>query len=156
MEPSVPELMDLSGGTEETFRLYGEDVRQPGSFAACCLTTRRLVTCGVHNIQMFHRGWDAHDYLPKERTSQCKDIDQGCAALITDLKQRGMLEDILVIWGESSGEPSTARELLLRTLTDVTTILIVLPLGWLAEKSNQGSPMGKLMTTSTTSPIPTE
>ena len=68
------------------------------SFAACCLNARRLAERGVRNIQIFHRGWDAHGNLPREHESQCKDIDQGCAALIKDLKQRGMLEDTLVVW----------------------------------------------------------
>ena len=103
MQASVPELMDLSGETEETMRLYGEDARQPGSFAACCLTARRLAERGVRNIQIFHRGWDAHSELPREHDSQCKDIAQGSAALITDLKQRGMLEDTLVVWGGEFG-----------------------------------------------------
>ena len=103
MQSSVPELMDLSDETEETFRLYGEDARQPGSFAACCLTARRLATRGVRNIQIFHRGWDAHNNLPAEHGSQCKDVDQGCAALIKDLRQRGMLEETLVIWGGEFG-----------------------------------------------------
>jgi len=103
MQTSVPELMDLSGETEATFNLYGEEARKAGTFAACCLNARRLVERGVRNIQIFHRGWDAHDNLPKEHESQCKDIDQACAALITDLKQRGMLDDTLVIWGGEFG-----------------------------------------------------
>ncbi|MEN8783053.1 MAG: DUF1501 domain-containing protein [Akkermansiaceae bacterium] len=103
MQTSVPELMDLSNEKEATFKLYGEDARKPGSFAACCLNARRLAERGVRNIQIFHRGWDAHNNLPKEHESQCKDIDQACAALITDLKERGMLEDTLVVWGGEFG-----------------------------------------------------
>jgi hypothetical protein len=103
MQTSVPELMDLSGETEATFALYGEEAREAGTFAACCLNARRLAERGVRNIQIFHRGWDAHGNLPKEHESQCKDIDQACAALITDLKQRGMLEDTLVVWGGEFG-----------------------------------------------------
>jgi len=103
MQSSVPELMDLSDERENTFELYGEDARKPGSFAACCLNARRLAERGVRNIQIFHRGWDAHSNLPKEHESQCKDVDQGCAALIQDLKQRGMLDDTLVIWGGEFG-----------------------------------------------------
>ena len=103
MQSSVPELMDLTDETEETFRTYGEEAKQPGSFAACCLIARRLATRGVRNIQIFHRGWDAHNNLPKEHGSQCKDIDQGCAGLIQDLKQRGMLDETLVIWGGEFG-----------------------------------------------------
>ncbi len=103
MQASVPELMDLSREPQATFRLYGDAARQPGSFAACCLNARRLVERGVRNVQIFHRGWDAHGNLPKEHESQCKDIDQGCAALITDLKQRGMLDETLVVWGGEFG-----------------------------------------------------
>lgn len=103
MQTSVPELMDLSGESEHTFELYGQAAREPGSFAACCLNARRLAERGVRNIQIFHRGWDAHNSLPKEHESQCKDIDQGCAALISDLRQRGMLDDTLVIWGGEFG-----------------------------------------------------
>lgn len=106
MQASVPELMDLSQETKETFDLYGEEAKQPGSFAACCLTARRLAERGVRNIQIFHRGWDAHGNLPKEHESQCHDIDQGSAALIKDLKQRGMLDDTLVIWGGEFGRTS--------------------------------------------------
>ena len=103
MQTSVPELMDLSTETKETFELYGDDAKTPGTFAACCLNARRLAERGVRNIQIFHRGWDAHGGLPREHGSQCKDIDQGSAALIRDLKQRGMLDDTLVVWGGEFG-----------------------------------------------------
>ena len=103
MQTSVPELMDISNESESTMELYGEAVHEPGSFSACCLNARRLAERGVRNIQIFHRGWDAHNNLPKEHESQCKDVDQGCAALLTDLKQRGMLDDTLVIWGGEFG-----------------------------------------------------
>jgi hypothetical protein len=103
MQTSVPELMDLSSETKETFDLYGEDAKTPGTFSACCLNARRLAERGVRNIQIFHRGWDAHGGLPREHGSQAKDIDQGSAALIKDLKQRGMLKDTLVIWGGEFG-----------------------------------------------------
>lgn len=103
MQMSVPELMDISQENEATFALYGEEARQPGTFSACCLNARRLAERGVRNIQIFHRGWDAHGNLPQEHESQCKDVDQGCAALIKDLKQRGMLEDTLVVWGGEFG-----------------------------------------------------
>ena len=95
--------MDLSQEGDETFELYGEDARKPGTFAACCLNARRLAERGVRNIQIFHRGWDAHGNLPREHESQCKDVDQGCAALIKDLKRRGMLDETLVIWGGEFG-----------------------------------------------------
>lgn len=103
MQMSVPELMDHSDESEETLKMYGEDVKKPGTFAACCLNARRLAERGVRNIQIFHRGWDAHGNLPREHESQCKDVDQGSAALIQDLKQRGMLDDTLVIWGGEFG-----------------------------------------------------
>lgn len=103
MQTSVPELMDISNETDSTFELYGEQAKTPGTFAACCLNARRLAERGVRNIQIFHRGWDAHNRLPKEHESQCKDVDQGCAALISDLRQRGMLDDTLVIWGGEFG-----------------------------------------------------
>jgi len=103
MQASVPELMDLSQETEETFKLYGEESKTPGTFAACCLNARRLAERGVRNIQIFHRGWDAHGNLPREHESQCKDVDRGCAALIKDLKRRDMLKDTLVVWGGEFG-----------------------------------------------------
>jgi hypothetical protein len=103
MQTSIPELMDLSGETRHTFDLYGEDAKTPGTFAACCLNARRLCERGVRNIQVFHRGWDAHGGLPREHGSQCKDIDQGCAGLIQDLRERGMLDDTLVVWGGEFG-----------------------------------------------------
>ncbi len=103
MQASVPELMDLSTESKETFELYGESAKTPGTFAACCLNARRLAERGVRNIQIFHRGWDAHGNLPREHESQCKDVDQGCAGLIKDLRRRGMLDDTLVIWGGEFG-----------------------------------------------------
>ena len=103
MQESIPELMNHNDESEETFALYGEQAKTPGTFAACCLNARRLAERGVRNIQIFHRGWDAHGRLPAEHESQCKDIDQGCAALIKDLKRRGMLDETLVIWGGEFG-----------------------------------------------------
>jgi len=103
MQTSVPELMDLSKEPDKVFELYGNDARTPGTFAACCLNARRLAERGVRNIQIFHRGWDAHGNLPREHESQCKDIDQGCAGLIKDLKRLNMLDDTLVVWGGEFG-----------------------------------------------------
>jgi hypothetical protein len=103
MQTSVPELVDFSDETKDTLDLYGDDVNTPGTFAACCLTARRLAERNVRNIQIFHRGWDAHGNLAGEHSSQCKDIDQATAALIKDLKQRGMLEETLVVWGGEFG-----------------------------------------------------
>ncbi|MDA0205222.1 MAG: DUF1501 domain-containing protein [Acidobacteria bacterium] len=103
MQASVPDLTDLSSEPDSTFDLYGEDARRPGSFAANCLLARRLAERDVRFIQLFHRGWDQHSNLPKQIPGQAKDVDQACAGLITDLKQRGMLEDTLVVWGGEFG-----------------------------------------------------
>jgi hypothetical protein len=103
MQTSVPELMDLSGESEQTFEMYGPDARKPGTFAANCLLARRLAERGVRFVQLFHRGWDQHGNLPKQIAGQCKDTDQPSAALIKDLKQRGLLDDTLVIWGGEFG-----------------------------------------------------
>ena len=97
MQASVPELTDLSKESAATFEMYGPDVRTPGTFAANCLQARRLAERGVRFIQLYHRGWDHHGNLPDHITKQCRDIDQPCAALIKDLKQRGLLDDTLVV-----------------------------------------------------------
>jgi hypothetical protein len=103
MQSSVPELTDLSKEPAATFELYGEDARKSGTFAGNCLLARRLAERGVRFIQLYHRDWDHHGNLPVELPKRCKDVDQASAALITDLKQRGMLEDTLVIWGGEFG-----------------------------------------------------
>jgi len=103
MQSSVPELTDLSKEPESTFELYGPDARKPGTYAANCILARRLAERGVRFIQLFHRGWDQHGNLPKEIRGQCQQTDQPTAALILDLKQRGLLEDTLVVWGGEFG-----------------------------------------------------
>jgi hypothetical protein len=103
MQASVPELTDLSMESESTMELYGPDAKKPGSFAANCLMARRMVERGVRFVQLYHRGWDNHGNLPSNIPKQCKDIDQAQAALVTDLEQRGLLEDTLVIWGGEFG-----------------------------------------------------
>jgi hypothetical protein len=103
MQTSVPELADLSKEPESTFELYGPDARKPGSYAANCILARRLAERGVRFIQLFHRGWDQHSNLPKEIKGQCVQTDQPSAALIQDLKQRGLLDDTLVVWGGEFG-----------------------------------------------------
>ena len=103
MQTSVPELMDLSGETAQTFELYGEDSKKPGTYAANCLLARRLVERGVRFIQLYHRDWDHHGGLPDRMVQQCRETDQASAALIMDLKQRGLLDDTLVIWGGEFG-----------------------------------------------------
>jgi Protein of unknown function (DUF1501) len=103
MQSSVPELADLSKEPEKTFEMYGPDARKPGSYAANCILARRLAERGVRFIQLFHRGWDQHGSLPKQIQWQCEDTDQPTAALIQDLKQRGLLEDTIVVWGGEFG-----------------------------------------------------
>jgi hypothetical protein len=103
MQSSVPELTDLSKESEATRKLYGDDVSKPGTFAYCALMARRLVERGVRFVQLYHRGWDVHGNLPEVLPSQCRDVDQACYALVQDLKQRGLLDDTLVIWGGEFG-----------------------------------------------------
>jgi hypothetical protein len=103
MQSSVPELTDLSQESKAIKDLYGERVETPGSFTRSALLARRLVERGVRMVQILHRGWDSHGNLPRELGNQCLDTDQACAALVTDLKQRGMLDDTLVIWGGEFG-----------------------------------------------------
>lgn len=103
MQTSVPELTDLSQEPDSIFEMYGPDSRTRGTYAANCLLARRLAERGVRFIQLYHMGWDQHTSLPKELPGQCRDTDQPTAALITDLKQRGMLDDTLVIWGGEFG-----------------------------------------------------
>jgi len=103
MQTSVPELTDVSGEPAGAFELYGPEARKPGTFAANCLLARRLAERGVRFIQLFHRGWDQHTKLPAQIAGQCRDTDQPSAALIQDLKQRGLLDDTLVVWGGEFG-----------------------------------------------------
>jgi uncharacterized protein (DUF1501 family) len=103
MQSSVPELTDMSKESEKTFERYGPDARKPGTFAANCILARRLAERGVRFIQLFHRGWDQHNNCPKQITNQARDTDQPTAALIEDLKERGMLDDTLVVWGGEFG-----------------------------------------------------
>lgn len=103
MQTSVPELVDVSGETEATLKLYGSDVNKPGTFAYNCLLARRMAERGVRFTQIFHRGWDQHANLPKDLPNQCRDIDRAVYGLITDLKQRGLLDDTLVVWGGEFG-----------------------------------------------------
>jgi hypothetical protein len=103
MQSSVPELVDLSGETKETLDMYGPEVSKPGTFAASALLARRMVERGVRVVQILHRGWDQHGSLPSEIRLQCYDTDQPCAALLTDLKQRGLLDNTLVVWGGEFG-----------------------------------------------------
>ncbi len=103
MQASVPELMDLSREPASTFESYGADARKPGTYAANCLLARRLVERGVRFVQLYHRGWDQHGSIRDQLPKQCQDVDQASAALVADLKQRGLLDETLVIWGGEFG-----------------------------------------------------
>ena len=116
MQTSVPELMDLSQESQHTFEMYGEDARKPGTYAANCLLARRLVERGVRFIQLYHRDWDHHGGLPDRMVQQCKETDQSSAALILDLKQRGLLDETLVIWSGEFGRTAYCQG----AITDTT------------------------------------
>jgi hypothetical protein len=109
MQASVPELMDLKGESAATRESYGPDVETPGSFARNCLLARRLAERGVRFIQLYHRDWDHHGSLPEQLPQIARDVDQPSAALVRDLKQRGLLEDTLVIWGGEFGRTPYAQ-----------------------------------------------
>jgi len=103
MQMSVPDLLDFSNEPKHVMDLYGTEVTKPGRYAYNCLIARRLAERGVRFIQLFHQGWDQHNNLPTQIGKQCKDTDQPTAALLRDLKQRGMLDDTLIIWGGEFG-----------------------------------------------------
>lgn len=103
MQRSIPDLLDFNTETQQTFEQYGSDVHKPGSYAYNCLIARRLAERGVRCIQLFHQGWDQHARLPNQIVKQCRDVDQPTAALISDLKSRGMLDDTLIVWGGEFG-----------------------------------------------------
>ncbi len=103
MQASVPELTDMKNEPQSTFDLYGEESRKPGTFAYNCLLARRMAEKGVRFTQIFHRGWDHHKNLNRDLPLQCMDVDQAAAALVQDLKRRGLLDDTLVIWGGEFG-----------------------------------------------------
>ena len=109
MQTSVPETMDISNEPDAIFDLYGPNARIPGTFAANCILARRLAERDVRFIQLYHQGWDQHNDLPAHIAGQCRDIDQPSAALVMDLKQRGLLEDTLVIWGGEFGRTNFAQ-----------------------------------------------
>ena len=109
MQTSVPEVMDVSNEPASIFELYGEEARKPGTFAANCLLARRLAERNVRFIQLYHPGWDHHGGLPRGIQNQCKDVDRASFALITDLKQRGLLDDTLVVWGGEFGRTNYSQ-----------------------------------------------
>jgi len=112
MQTSVPEVMDVNDEPDYIFDLYGEDSKTPGTFAANCLLARKLIEKDVKFVQLYHQGWDMHGDLPNQMRIQCKDTDQATAALIQDLKQRGLLDDTLVIWGGEFGRTNYSQGLL--------------------------------------------
>jgi hypothetical protein len=103
MQSSVPELTDLSSESKRTLEMYGPDVSTPGTFTHSAIMARRLIERGVRVVQLFHRGWDQHGSLPSQLGNQCKDTDRATAALVMDLKQRGLLDETLVVWGGEFG-----------------------------------------------------
>ena len=109
LQSSVPEVVDASSEPDSVFELYGPDARKPGTFAANCLLARRLAERGVRFIQLYHQGWDQHGNLPKAIAVQCRETDQASAALVTDLQQRGLLDDTLVIWGGEFGRTNYSQ-----------------------------------------------
>ncbi len=115
MQTSVPELTDFRDESPETLELYGPRVKEPGSFAASCLLARRLAERNVRVVQILHRGWDQHGTLPEHLKIQCLDTDQGCYALISDLKRRGMLDDTLVVWAGEFGRTVYSQGTLTKT-----------------------------------------
>ena len=109
MQSSVPDLVDLNDETESTLDAYGPHSRQPGTFARHCLLARRMAERGVRFIQLYHRGWDQHYNLPSDLRLQCRDVDQPAAALIRDLRQRGLLDETLVVWGGEFGRTTYSQ-----------------------------------------------
>ena len=103
MQTSVPEVTDITKEPDHIIKMYGPDCLVPGTYAANCLLARKLAENGVRFVQLYHQGWDQHGNLPREMAGQAKDVDQASAALVMDLKQRGLLDDTLVIWGGEFG-----------------------------------------------------
>ena len=115
MQTAVPEITDVSKEPEDIVKLYGPDCLIPGTYAANCLLARKLSESGVRFVQLYHQGWDSHGGLPNEIKGQCMDTDQASAALITDLKQRGLLDETLIIWGGEFGRTNYCQGKLERT-----------------------------------------
>src|SRR5688572_29602251 len=103
MQASIPDLVDFSDESEETLALYGDDVREPGSYAGHCLLARRAIERGVRFVQLYHRGWDHHTQLPTRLREKCELTDRASAALVADLKRRGLLDETLVVWAGEFG-----------------------------------------------------
>jgi len=109
LQSSVPDVVDTSKESASVFEMYGPDSRKPGTFAANCLLARRLAERGVKFIQLYHQGWDQHGNLPSAIKTQCRETDQAAAALVQDLKQRGLLDDTLVVWGGEFGRTNYSQ-----------------------------------------------
>jgi hypothetical protein len=109
MQTAVPETLDISKEPDDIIKLYGTDCMVPGTFAANCLLARKLSENGVRFVQLYHQGWDQHADLPRDISGQAKDVDQASAALVTDLKQRGLLDETLVIWGGEFGRTNFSQ-----------------------------------------------
>jgi hypothetical protein len=109
MQSSVPEVMDLSDEPDSVFDMYGPEARKPGTYAANCLLARRLAERNVRFIQLYHQGWDQHGNLPKDIQTMTTSVDQPSAALVMDLKQRGLLDDTLVVWGGEFGRTNYSQ-----------------------------------------------
>jgi hypothetical protein len=109
MQTEVPDIMDLSKESDATIKMYGPDCLVPGTYAANCLLARKLSENGVRFVQLYHQGWDQHGNLPHDMAGQAKDVDQASAALVTDLKQRGLLDETLVIWGGEFGRTNYSQ-----------------------------------------------
>lgn len=109
MQTSIPDVMDVSNEPAYIYDMYGPESKIPGTYAANCLLARRLLERGVNFTQLYHRGWDQHFNLPRNLSNQCRDTDQASAALVKDLKQRGMLEDTLVVWGGEFGRTNYSQ-----------------------------------------------
>jgi hypothetical protein len=103
MQSSVPDLTDVSSETEATFQLYGDDARRSGTYARNCVLARRMIERGVRFVQLYHTDWDHHENVPRDTALLCGDVDQATAALVLDLKQRGLLDETLIIWGGEFG-----------------------------------------------------
>jgi hypothetical protein len=109
MQTAMPEIMDVSKEPDNIVKMYGPDCLVPGTYAANCLLARKLSESGVRFVQLYHQGWDQHSNLPQEMAGQAKDVDQASAALVTDLKQRGLLDETLVIWGGEFGRTNYSQ-----------------------------------------------
>jgi hypothetical protein len=130
MQTSVPDLISLRDESAATLDAYGPQSRVPGSFAANCLLARRMAESGVRFIQLYHRGWDQHYNLPSDLRLQCGDIDQPCAALISDLKQRGLLDDTLIVWGGEFGRTTYSQGKLEPPITAAIIMAAASRCGW--------------------------